>query len=709
MRSQEQPERHYLAGIGLYGLFMLVWTIYMGWRAYQTEWGYNYDYFIYALWGATNFLVALTAFNIAWKRVKQSEEAESQEWQGTYPPLPWGKMTILSLGGTLGATTFLLPGLAFMMASWFFGGQWYEKAFAGLAEWGRSWTPWQPVAACFAGLVVMLASFVAVRSEEENHPLARRIFYGYNVALTSLLLLIVLFVLNVFVYAYQGGVSDWTASNLYTLSQRSIRLLQSIPAGAKVRVLIVMPPFDPLRSDLVALVTNYQRYAPDRLESVLISSQPADIAEIATLAQIQSRYPELVGSRGTVEGVVVEYTDTKGQTLHEVLKRFDLEEVRGGFGSQSEGRVFKGEQAITSALISLTEGKVTKVLYFTQDNGELDLEDSRESSVPDRGLGKLRFVLEREKYTVKPFSLAPDPTTGKPAEVPGDALALVVAGPTQPITDKRKLDALREYLRSERGRAMVLLEPRRDREGRVMATGLEDLLKEFGVLVSQEMVLSALSDNPAVSTVTVPREADRVIADGLGRFMIQLYEARVIRTDLSVKEYTVKPLLETMPLRPGSPETGQWSEQRIPGTPTEFVELLARERRQELEHKVRTGPLPVGVTVRKKTTTQPNDPHAFLREDEGAPKLVVLGDSTFISNFGMSTRAADGYFIMFENLVNWLRGRPELVSDIKPIDRKDYRMRLTRDQATALQWISLVLIIALAVSTGTGVYLSRRR
>src|SRR5207302_74013 len=84
-------------------------------------------------------------------------------------------------------------------------------------------------------LALMFASLQLARADERSSPGLRRLLYGYNAVLTGLLVLAILTVLNVLTYvplpawgSFFSKPSDWTQSNLFTLSTASKNLLASI-------------------------------------------------------------------------------------------------------------------------------------------------------------------------------------------------------------------------------------------------------------------------------------------------------------------------------------------------------------------------------------------------------------------------------------------------------------------------------------------------
>ena len=127
----------------------------------------------------------------------------------------------------------------------------------------------------------------------------------------------------------------------------------------------------------------------------------------------------------------------------------------------SEGG-FRGEEAVTSALLEVTEDKPA-VCYVTRGHGELGLDDSS----PVRGMTLLARQLRSRNFEVKQLDLA------MVTEIPRDAGMLLIPGPLTPFSATEN-GRLRSYLRERNGRVLALLDPGREH-------GLEPTLAEWAI------------------------------------------------------------------------------------------------------------------------------------------------------------------------------------------------------------------------------------
>ena len=83
---------------------------------------------------------------------------------------------------------------------------------------------------------------------------------------------------------------------------------------------------------------------------------------------------------------------------------------------------------------------------------------------------------------------------------------------------------------------------------------------------------------------------------------------------------------------------------------------------------------------------------------------MVFGDSDFASN---NVGGVPGNLTLFGNSVNWLAQQEDLIS-IGPRDAGDRRITLTPNQASALQWVSIVLLPAAVLGLGVLTWWRRR-
>lgn len=145
---------------------------------------------------------------------------------------------LMGLGGLAGFATFAF-GLALPWTT-------FKEVFSGgVSSWranprALAWTG----AAVFGGLILMFASLQLARGVERTSGAMRRMLYGFNAVLGTLLLLAILGLVNVLAYvsvapfSYAKENFDWTASGIYSLSPATRSMLTDLKQPVKVYVLL---------------------------------------------------------------------------------------------------------------------------------------------------------------------------------------------------------------------------------------------------------------------------------------------------------------------------------------------------------------------------------------------------------------------------------------------------------------------------------------
>jgi ABC-type uncharacterized transport system involved in gliding motility auxiliary subunit len=270
------------------------------------------------------------------------------------------------------------------------------------------------------------------------------------------------------------------------------------------------------------------------------------------------------------------------------------------------------------------------------------------------GMAKARHALETVNYTVDKVLLLQR----------GDALAgcavLVVGGPKIALLP-REIDAVRAYL-AKGGNALFMLDP-------FVRTGLEPVIREYGVVVDDDIVIDEASHFWA--DVSSPAVSD--------------YNRHQITRDL--------PLTFFPGVRSLSP-----APQRVPGT--SVVPLVNSSRNSWGQ----ADPTRVGF-VKGRDEPGPNTLMVVaLRRpgDDGTPRsrIAVVGDSDFATN---SFFHIMGNGALFLNTVNYLAAQENLIG-LQPRTADLPRVNLTNRQMKGTFFLSVVLVPALLAVVGTAVW-----
>src|SRR5262249_29331329 len=150
---------------------------------------------------------------------------------------------------------------------------------------------------------------------------------------------------------------------------------------------------------------------------------------------------------------------------------------------------FKGENALMKAIVTLREGK-SPVVYFTQGNGEYDLNNRGFERRGDPGLGVLAEKLRKNNYEVKELKLGPGETMPSDADV----VAVVRQGGQGLQLPDHTVKALQDYMsgadKGKKGKLLLLADAVVHGDGKWVETGLEGLLSQYGVRLGKERLLA---------------------------------------------------------------------------------------------------------------------------------------------------------------------------------------------------------------------------
>lgn len=445
---------------------------------------------------------------------------------------------------------------------------------------------------------------------------------------------------------------DWTRSGLYTLSEKSQKVLKDLKTP--VTVTVFMTEGSPLYNEVQELLRRY------KAASKLVSVESIDPT------RNRARAEALVKEFG-VSGpsVVFKAGDKKKYVAEDKLAEYDYS--RTGMGGEPTVKAFKGEQEFTSALLSITQAKPPKVL-FTVGHGERKM-DSRGRE----GFFTLAESLRRDNCTVEEWQ-----SLGAPA-VPADADALVVADPKSAFTEPEQ-KAIADYLAAG-GHGLFFLDANfaPGALSSLVDTGLNPVLAKYGVRLDEDVVVDPKNALPMMGPETV---------------FARSFKSHPI-TKLLEGSAVVFPLARSVGL-----------EEKLPAgvTGTVLVETSADgwgetdlkdlETKVEKDDKDVKGPVPLAVAV----------------ESAGAAgskktRIVVFGDADFAANGGVAN-AANLYLLTAA--ANWALEREALVA-IPPKSADTVSVTLSRADIGRIALFSLLILPLSAVALGLAVWVKRRR
>ncbi len=314
-------------------------------------------------------------------------------------------------------------------------------------EWNQyaTWGAW-------AGLALVVLYTLGQWREILNYFQRRQARYG-ALATTGVLAALAIAVGVNYVGSRQNKRWDLTASQQNSLSEQTVKVLQSLQEPVKFTVFDRQTDFDRFRNRL-----NEYSY--------------------------QSR------------NVSVEYVDPDTRPV--IAKEYEIQQygtVVVEYMGRRERVTSDSEQDLTNGLIKALTDKARKI-YFLQGHGEKEPNDTERD-----GYSALSGMLRSDNYMVERLVLA------QQKEVPADATVVIVGGPTSDILPA-ELEMLRAYL-GRAGKLMVLLDPPIGSAPKQLPN-VEALIKEWGVTLGTNVIVdvSGATNEPSIAVAaTYPLHA----------------------------------------------------------------------------------------------------------------------------------------------------------------------------------------------------------
>ena len=369
--------------------------------------------------------------------------------------------------------------------------------------------------------------------------------------------------------------------------------------------------------------------------------------------------------------VAVEYIDADKRPVE--AKQYQVQ-TYGTVVLEYKGRTERvttaEEQDLTTGLVKVLSPNKKKV-YFLQGHGEHDPDSSERD-----GYSAVKTGLGADNYDVAKLVLAQE------KDVPADASVVVVAGPRTDLFQP-EADMLQRFLKKG-GHVMVLIDPPDEKAAPTPV--LDALLKDWDFEAGKDIVVDASGMGQLIGTdASVPVVAKYPSHPITERFnVITAFPlARSITPILPASNgRAAVPLIQT--------SERSWAETDMNQLKSGRVELNA-------DKGDKAGPVTIGAVTATNATDVPTD---AAKTDQRPPesRFVAIGDSDFAANYAIRIQGNQDLFV---NTINWLAQQENLIS-IRPKPPSDSRLTITQREATAVLWMSLLVIPA--VVFGTGVY-----
>ena len=475
----------------------------------------------------------------------------------------------------------------------------------------------------------------------------RNFKYGANTVLMILLMLGIIWFVQKIVSNYDLKY-DATANKQYSLSDQTRKILGGLKEDLRITA-------------FVKRGMGYERFMGEML---------ADMAKISSKIKIKT-YDLDMDTAAAKAYHITEYNVSVleiGDKRKDVLER----EVFNQAGRQIE---FRGEQAIVNAILSVSEAS-KKIIYFTTGHMEKDIDDNNTGA----GMFLAKNALLSDNYEVRKLNLISE------GKVPEDCSVLIVAGPQKGFSGG-ETGAIKKYL-EKGGKALLLFEP-------LVNAGFDSLLDNWELKLDNDFVVDTKSCLSLVMYADpaspIPNYEKHLITEPLSKNRVPVFfpSSRSISTTARKEKrgVTKEKLLTT--------SLDSWGE-------TDLAALKTGKARYDAGVDLKE-PLCLGYAVFETVKTEVNGKPDIFNQ----MRLVVLGDSDFITNAPGGVGNVPGCLDLFMNSVNWLLDEGQKISlrpktvDIRPLI-------LTPAQERIIVLMTIVITPLVVVGTGFFVWWRRR-
>src|SRR5256886_15361817 len=296
----------------------------------------------------------------------------------------------------------------------------------------------------------------------------QRLQIGLNVLVQFILIFFLIAAVNWFGFRHYKRW-DLSRDQKYALSDKTKRFLNSIKG--KVRITVFFSPNTPISGDVSSLLTEYQYAAKGKIDIENIDPQ----RNLSRAKELFDKY-KVVSDESLL---VIDY-EGRNKTV-KASEMADIDQSGMAFGENPRVTALKGEQAITSAMIDLVEGKKNTIGYVTGHKEPSITEASPLAMINQQQqagspISVLKTFIENENIKFQELNLFNEP------QIPAEIKTVMIVGPQYDLSE-REIKLLHDFW-DKQGRILLLLDPS------AKTPKLQAFLNELGVKVNDDRLMA---------------------------------------------------------------------------------------------------------------------------------------------------------------------------------------------------------------------------
>src|SRR5438477_7216716 len=282
-----------------------------------------------------------------------------------------------------------------------------------------------------------------------------RIRIGLNVLVQIVLILFLVAMVNSFSFRHYARW-DFSRDQKYTLSDKTKRFLDTLKG--KMHITVFFSPNTPITADVENLLTEYQYAGKGKIDLEHIDPE----RNLSRAKELFDKYKVV-----TDESLLVLDYEGRNKTV-KASEMADIDQSGMAIGEGPRVAAFKGEQAITSAMIDLVEGKKKILGYVTGHKEPAITEGTSPITV-------LKTFIENENIKFQELNLL------DLNAIPPDVKAVMIIGPQYDFSG-REMKLLRDFW-DKQGRILLLLDPS------TQTPKLRGFVNELGIKVNDDRLM----------------------------------------------------------------------------------------------------------------------------------------------------------------------------------------------------------------------------